>query len=276
MRTRAGLKMVICLCVAFAFAFTGPKPKPKGPQDTKVEISTIYGKIVVRLYNKTPKHRDNFIKLVKAGFYDSLLFHRSIKDFMIQGGDPNSKYAKPDEMLGQGDLGYTIPAEIVPEYYHKRGALAAARDDNPDKASHASQFYIVKGKKFTAPELTQIMNTYNYNTKMSILSAIMNSDSVKAKMNDYAYRGDNDGLTAYTKSIQNDVDKAFAPHALTYLPQQAQHYLSIGGVPHLDRGYTVFGEVISGMNVIDSIISQPTNKSDRPLTDIRMKMRLIP
>lgn len=276
MRTRAGLNMVICLCVAFAFAFTGPKPKPKEPEDTKVEISTIYGKIVVRLYNKTPKHRDNFIRLVKAGFYDSLLFHRSITDFIIQGGDPNSKYAKPNENLGFGDLGYTIPAEIVPEYYHKKGALAAARDENPEKASHASQFYIVKGKRFSEGELVKIMNTYNYNTKLSLLSAIMNTDSVKAKMNNYAYRGDNDGLTAYTKTIQSLVDKEFEPHQLEFTQKQTNHYKYIGGIPHFDRLYTVFGEVISGMNVIDSIISQPTNQSDRPLTDIRMKMRLIP
>ncbi len=260
--------------ITIVSSFTGPKPKEQ--KDPMVEISTKYGKMVVRLYNKTPKHRDNFLRLVKSGLYDSLLFHRCITDFMIQGGDPNSKYAKPGELVGDGDLGYKIPAELVPEYYHKRGALAAARDDSPDGQSNASQFYIVKGKKFSRKELAQIMNSYNYNAKMTLFSSIMKSDSIKTKVDDYLYRGDNDGLTAYTQSVQVMVDSLFLPYMMDFSQAQIQHYTNIGGVPHLDKQYTVFGEVVSGMHILDSIISQPTDKNDRPLTDIRMKMRLLP
>jgi peptidyl-prolyl cis-trans isomerase B (cyclophilin B) len=164
------------------------------------------------------------MKLVKKHFYDSLLFHRVIKNFMIQGGDPNSKHAAPgDTTLGEGDVGYTIPAEFNPKLFHKKGVLAAARDDNPARASSGCQFYIVQGKKFTDSTLN-----------------VVETKRLKHKIPEY----------------QRDV------------------YKTTGGTPHLDQGYTVFGEVIKGQEVIDKIAAEPTDKRDRPINDMRMKIRM--
>ena len=181
-------------------------------------ITTKYGKITLSLYDKTPKHTANFVKLAKTHFYDSTLFHRVIPGFMIQGGDPESKTAKPGQPLGNGDVGYRIPAEFNPAYIHKRGALAMARDNNPEKASSGCQFYIVVGKKFTEQEL-------------------------KA------------------------VEQRNGQH---YTPEQMKIYETIGGAPHLDGNYTVFGEVTSGMDIVDKIVAQKRDRMDRPLKDQRI------
>ncbi|MFW6249403.1 MAG: peptidylprolyl isomerase, partial [Bacteroidota bacterium] len=184
-----------------------------------VSINTNYGEMVVELYNETPLHRDNFIKLVEDGFYNGLLFHRVINQFMIQGGDPESKNAAPGQMLGNGGPGYTIPAEINENLLHEKGALAAARlgdQVNPDKESSGSQFYIVQGQTYTNAEL----------------------DTLEQKM----------GKTLSAK--------------------QRETYTSIGGTPHLDEGYTVFGKVISGMNIIDEIAVVQTDENNRPLEDV--------
>lgn len=195
------------------------------PQETRVEIETNYGTMVARLYNTTPKHRDNFIKLVQQGFYDSLLFHRVIGQFMIQGGDPNSKQATAEQMLGNGALpGERIPAELSPTFFHKKGALAAARDNNPEKASSNCQFYIVQGKVQTDEDM----------------------DGLKQK----------NQLAVYSNG-------------------QAEIYKRIGGVPFLDQNYTVFGEVISGLEVIDRIAQLQTGPNNRPVENVVMKMRLL-
>lgn len=194
----------------------------------KIELDTDSGTIILQLYNKTPLHRDNFLKLVKQHYFDSLLFHRVIKNFMIQGGDPDSKNAKPKVLLGDGGPAYTIPAEFNDSLFHKKGVLAAARegdDINPAKASSASQFYIVQGKKFTDAGL----------------------DSVEK----YRLKG----------------RKIPASHR--------EVYKTIGGTPHLDMSYTIFGEVISGLEVVDKIAGTATDNNNRPLTDIRMKMRIL-
>ncbi len=264
------------------------KAKPTQQQKTnaaskdneqKVEISTPYGKIIVKLYNKTPKHRDNFMMLVKAGYYDSLLFHRAIPDFVIQGGDPNSRNAKKGDALGEGDLHYKIPPEIVPEYFHKRGALAAARDATSPESS-AGHFYIVSGKQWTTHDLMKVMNDYNYQGKMTLLSSVMKSDSVDARYNDYNYRGDSAGLTQYTLELQDQVTKLFEPYRMDFTTQMIQQYVKPveyggGGIPHLDKQYTVFGEVVSGMEIVDYIANLPRDEKDRPLQDVRIKMRLI-
>jgi cyclophilin family peptidyl-prolyl cis-trans isomerase len=191
-----------------------------------VELVTNKGTIILRLYNETPQHRNNFIKLVKQKFYDSVLFHRVIQKFMIQAGDPTSKRANVNDVLGEGDLGYTIPAEFNLQLFHKKGALAAARDNNPTKASSATQFYIVQGLPF------------------------------------------NDEAIAIAKSRNR------WPTSIT--PQQEQVYRTLGGAPHLDQNYTVFGEVVQGLAVVDSIAFVPKNGSDRPIEDVRIiKMRLI-
>ena len=194
-----------------------------------VLLQTNYGDIVVRLSDSTPLHRDNFLKLVKTHYYDSVLFHRVIKNFMIQGGDPNSKHAKPGEPLGEGGPGYTIPAEFRSTLFHKKGVIAAARDNNPEKASSGSQFYIVQGKIFTDAGLDSV-ETYRLNGR-----------------------------------------KIPADHR--------EVYKTVGGAPHLDQGYTVFGEVVKGLDVVDKIASVPTSKGedrDRPLEDVRIiKAKLI-
>lgn len=190
----------------------------------RVKITTDSGIIIVRLYDSTPLHRDNFVKLVKQGFYDSLIFHRVIQQFMIQGGDPLSKNAQPGQPLGMGGSDMQrIPAEFKPYLIHKRGALAAARDDNPARASSACQFYIVQGKKYGAAELDQLI----------------------------------------------------AQTGVQYTQKQRNTYMKVGGVPFLDMNYTVFGEVESGLEVIDKIANVAKDDGDRPLGDIRMKMEVV-
>jgi peptidyl-prolyl cis-trans isomerase B (cyclophilin B) len=264
---------------------TPPKPKhtsvkrPAAPAEQKVEITTNYGVIVVKLYNETPLHRDNFIKLVKEGFYDSLLFHRVIKTFMIQGGDPISKNADSTTMLGNGDVGYKIPGEFNKDLFHKKGALAAARDNNPERASSGCQFYIVQGRKFTQQELEQILNSRNMNNKQSILYSCYQRDTVQAAVYKIQQSGDKELLRTYMANLQQVVDKMYAqqfPDAEKVNLDQMGTYINEGGAPHLDGSYTVFGEVISGFEVIDRIAEKPTGTADRPLENIRMTMRLLP
>ncbi|MDZ4667432.1 MAG: peptidylprolyl isomerase [bacterium] len=247
-------------------------------KNTMVEISTIYGKMVVKLYNETPIHRDNFIKLVKEGFYDSLLFHRIIKSFMIQGGDPLSKTADSNAMLGAGDIGYKLPAEINPELFHKRGALAAARDNNPEKMSSGCQFYIVQGRTYTAKELESILNNRNMTHKQEILYKIYQSDTVQATLSAFQNMGDKDQTRTYMDKVHVVVDQTYKtmyPDAEKPNQNQVQTYLEFGGAPHLDGSYTVFGELVSGFDVLDAIANTQTKPGDRPVTDLRMKMRLL-
>jgi peptidyl-prolyl cis-trans isomerase B (cyclophilin B) len=197
---------------------------PKKIPGIRIKLTTDSGIMVIRLYDSTPLHRDNFVKLVEAHFYDSLLFHRVINGFMIQGGDPLSKNAEPGVMLGSGGMDMErIPAEFNPRLFHKKGVLAAARDPNPEKASSACQFYIAQGKKYSDDELN--MMEAQMGRKLSL--------------------------------------------------EQRQAYKTIGGIPFLDMNYTVFGEVESGMEVIDKIASVPTAPGDRPMGDVRMKMEVV-
>lgn len=191
-----------------------------------VKIETDSGNMIARLYNQTPLHRDNFIKLIKEHFYDGLLFHRVIKDFMIQGGDPGSKNALPGVPVGQGSLPYTIPAEFDTALYHKKGALAMAREadeKNPQKASSSTQFYIVEGKPVT-----------------------------DAQMDSWEER-----------------------FKIKFPENHREVYRTVGGAPFLDMNYTVFGEVINGLDVIDKIANAPKDENDRPLKDIKMKITLL-
>jgi peptidylprolyl isomerase len=263
--------LLLVLSVVLFSAFTPPKPQ----KEQRVEITTKFGKIVVKLYNETPLHRDNFIDLVKKGFYDSLLFHRVIPTFVIQGGDPTSKYAPAGQLIGDGDLGYKIPAEISPRFIHKRGALGAARDNNPERASNGSQFYIVQGKTFTAEEVIMMENNKNINAKRQLFEEIMKTDSVRVKIDDFTLRGDKEGLHMFLEALKPQIDALYAPKEMAYTPQQISTYVTLGGAPHLDMSYTVFGEVVSGMNVVDSIVALKRDTMDRPLEDLRMKMRLL-
>ncbi|MEN9569299.1 MAG: hypothetical protein RL172_530 [Bacteroidota bacterium] len=201
-------------------------PKKMASPDTavtRVKITTSMGEIVIKLYNQTPQHRDNFIKLVKSHFYDSLLFHRVINGFMIQGGDPDTKNAIPGQRVGMGGVGYTVPAEFDSLLYHKKGALCAARSENPAKASSGCQFYLVHGKTYNDAQL----------------------DMIERANNNY------------------------------FSPAKRMTYKMLGGTPTLDKNYTVFGQVETGLEVIDKIAMMPADNYNRPLEDVRMRIEVL-
>jgi cyclophilin family peptidyl-prolyl cis-trans isomerase len=245
-------------------------------------ISTTYGNMKVKLFNETPRHRDNFLKLVKEHYYDSLLFHRVIQDFMIQGGDPDSKYAEPSKLLGDGDLKYTVPAEFVPTLFHKKGMLCAARNGdevNPEKASSAVQFYIVDGKVRTEEDLVSFEKRINKPLITKIKEEILNMPEnkvLKDKMDNFKKEQNNDSLMVYFKVVNKMVDEQYAltPH-YTFPAEHKAVYKTIGGTPHLDTQYTIFGEVIEGLDVIDKIAAVGKNKDDRPLLEVRMWVKII-
>lgn len=245
---------------------------------TKVELETSLGNIVVELYNETPQHRDNFIKLVNSGYYDGVLFHRVIKDFMIQTGDGNSKTASAETPLGDGDPGYTIEAEFVyPKYFHKRGALAAARTGdqvNPERRSSGSQFYIVTGKIYSSDELQMMTRRLADVQKQDIFRRLVNEN--QARIKELQQNQDNAGLQALQNELiqQTEEEAAKTPFAMT--DEQIDAYTSVGGTPHLDGQYTVFGEVVEGMDVVDKIQNTQTGRMDRPTIDIRIvKARVL-
>jgi cyclophilin family peptidyl-prolyl cis-trans isomerase len=195
------------------------------PKHDFVRIKTDKGECIIMLYNQTPKHRDNFLKLAEEGFYNGTLFHRVIKDFMIQGGDPDSKAAQPGQALGEGDLGYKVDAEFRDTLFHKKGVLAAARDNNPEKASSASQFYIVQGKKWTDETLDQLQ---------------------KNRLNGRQ-------IPEWQRAI----------------------YKTIGGTPHLDQNYTAYGEIVKGLEMVDSVAAVKTAPGDRPVEDVKMEVSVL-
>lgn len=196
----------------------------KAPANSYVRIKTNKGECIILLYNETPKHRDNFLKLAKEKFFDGTLFHRVIKDFMIQGGDPDSKNARPGQRLGEGDLNYRVDAEFRENLFHKKGTLAAARDDNPEKASSATQFYLVQGHTFTDEELDRLEKERLF------------------------------------RKIPAD---------------QREVYKTLGGTPHLDQNYTVYGEIVKGLEMVDAIAGVDKDEYDRPKTDIAMQVSIL-
>lgn len=214
------MKKHLGLILIFLISTASAKPK-----HDFVRIKTNKGECIIMLYNQTPKHRENFLKLTKEGFYNGTLFHRVIQEFMIQGGDPNSKTAIPGQALGSGDLGYRVPAEFRDSLFHKKGVLASANDGNPEKASSASQFYIVQGKKWTDDSLDELRK----------------------------------------KRMNNRV-----------IPEsQRKVYKEIGGSPHLDQGYTVYGEVVMGLEMVDLIAAVQKSANNRPLEDIKMEVSIL-
>ncbi|MCC8199887.1 MAG: peptidylprolyl isomerase [Tannerellaceae bacterium] len=240
--------------------------------ETQVVLHTTLGAIRIKLYNETPQHQDNFIKLVKEGTYNGLLFHRIIREFMIQGGDVTSRNAPISKQLGSGDLGYTVPAEFVyPTYFHKRGALSAARtgdEVNPERASSASQFFIVTGKTYTDAELNQMEKQKEGRLKSAIFTQLQAEN--KSKIMELYRNGDRDELAilrdTLTGKAELEADKRKGETRMT--PEQREIYKTIGGVPFLDNEYTVYGEVVEGMEIVKKIEEAKTNATDRPLENI--------
>lgn len=245
----------------------------------RVEMETTAGNITVLLYGDTPRHRDNFLKLVKDGYYNGTLFHRVIKDFMIQAGDPDSRTAPAGASLGSGGPGYTIDAEIVfPKHFHKRGALAAARQSdqvNPMRKSSGSQFYIVTGTVLDSAGVEQMERHMVQSRIQSEFNrlAMEQIDSIRAMQS----RGDRKGLEALQDSLIARAQAAAGNDAPAMTDEMRTAYTSCGGAPHLDGDYTVFGEIVDGMDVIEKIENMPTDRRNRPTEDVRiLGMKVLP
>ena len=272
------MKKIVLILLTISFCGliackTGTKKGEDMDKETLVKIETTAGDIKVKLYNETPKHRDNFIKLVKDGMYEGTLFHRVIKDFMIQAGDPDSKNAPKGKMLGAGDVGYTIPAEFVyPKFFHKKGALSAARQGdnvNPKKESSGCQFYIVTGKVYNDSTLLSMESQMNENK----INVIFNTLAQKHMKEIYKMRkaNDEDGLYDLQEKLFAEAQEIAAKQPeFHFTPEQIEAYTTVGGTPHLDGEYTVFGEVVEGMDVVDKIQQVKTDRSARPEEDVKI------
>ncbi|MDE7351266.1 MAG: peptidylprolyl isomerase [Muribaculaceae bacterium] len=244
--------------------------KQEVPAGPTLDIATTAGNIKIRLYDDTPLHRDNFLKLAEEGYYDGVLFHRVINDFMVQTGDPESKEAAPGAMLGSGGPGYTVPAEIVyPKHYHKYGALAAARtgdEMNPERKSSGSQFYIVTGKKYTPQQLSRMEEMSVQKQLQSYFMELQrqNMDTIRQ----LRLAKDSVGLENLRQELIKQTEANVKPVTMT--EEQVSDYTTIGGTPHLDGQYTVFGEVLEGMDTVEKIQKAETDGRDRPVEDIRI------
>jgi peptidyl-prolyl cis-trans isomerase B (cyclophilin B) len=268
--------VLLAACAGYVYAHSNSKKNMK--TTPQVRISTNYGDIVVRLYDETPEHRDNFLKLAREGYFDGTLFHRVIKDFMIQGGDPDSKGAPAGKQLGSGGPGYTVPAEFVyPQYFHKRGVLSAARQAdqvNPERRSSGSQFYIVWGKTYTESALNQLAAQLDGQRGQQIFNglAAQHRDSIQAMYQ----RGDQKGLMELQNRLAAETDKILKEtQGFAFTPEQIEAYTTVGGTPFLDNQYTVFGEVVSGLDVVEKIQNVATGSADRPKEDVVMTVTVL-
>jgi peptidylprolyl isomerase len=264
------LRIAALTIICFVFLFSCKSTSEKS-SETLVLIETDLGNIKLKLYDETPIHRDNFIKLVEEGFYDGIIFHRVINNFMIQGGDPSTKENKE---LDHGDVSYTLEAEFVSSLFHKKGALAAARlgdAQNPHKKSSGSQFYIVQGRTFSPEELDKQLSRKQEMIRVSTVNKFIMEKA--DKMMDMGIDVDFTKLYADLQDTIAIVLNSIEPYKFS--EKQVEAYSTIGGTPHLDGDYTVFGEVIEGLEVVDKIASVETGQGDKPLKDIRMKVRLI-
>lgn len=263
------------ICILLTACAQNNKTSKK--DEAVITIKTSYGDIVGILYDETPKHKENFIKLVTQKFYDSLLFHRVISEFMIQGGDPDSKKASTGQPLGSGGPGYTIEAEFRSNLFHERGAIAAARTggpSNPTKASSGSQFYIVQGKKLTLEELDQQEQNLRNSKKSELLRQIIMTPKYQPLLTQIQERQQaQDG--AWLNSFFEKSDTLIVKEKPDYKPftfsaEQRTAYTTIGGTPFLDSDYTVFGKVVKGLEVVDKIAVVTKDGQNRPAEDVRM------
>ena len=243
-----------------------------GASDVLVEMTTTEGPVKLRLYGDTPLHLENFVKLAREGYYDWVLFHRVIKDFMVQTGDPDSRDAVAGKLLGMGGPGYTVPAEIrYPRYFHRRGALAAARQAdsiNPERSSSGSQFYIVTGQKFTRGQLDKMEMDLIRNQKQAIINSLLaaNRDTIMTLRRNR----DQAGLQELQDKLNAEARKIASETELGFSPAQVSAYTTVGGAPHLDGQYTVFGCVEEGYDVIDRIQQCEVDRNNRPVEDIKV------
>ncbi len=241
---------------------------------TRLKIKTTEGDIVIRLYDETPRHRDNFLKLAKNGYFNGTLFHRVIKDFMIQGGDPDSKNTPKGKILGTGGPDYTIPAEFVyPRYFHKRGALSAARtgdEVNPDRESSGSQFYIVWGKIYKPAELKQMERQMAMQQEQEVFNLLAKEH--REEIMEFRRNRDQAGLQTLQEQLIEETKKICRQKGKpTFTTEQTEAYTTVGGTPFLDNQYTVFGEVEEGINVVERIQNRKTDRNDRPTEDVKME-----
>ena len=269
-------KITLFILIVLFATTTSCTSSDKKDDKSVVSIKTEFGEIKVKLYDETPLHKENFLKLVKDGFYNDLLFHRVIKDFMIQGGDPDSKNAEAGKRLGGGSLGYTIPAEFVPKYYHKKGALAAARKggpSNPEKESSASQYYIVQGGIFSMEKLDSMEMMKNSRIKSDLQKKMFQDET--SQINEFRGNNDQAGFNVFIVELREKVDSIFdADLKFSFTEEQREVYTTIGGYPSLDGGYTVFGEVVEGLEVLDKIAAVEIDKRNRPVKDIKMQVEM--
>lgn len=248
------------------------KPDMTAEKNVKVAVKTTLGDFVVELYNDTPKHRDNFVKLVNEGYYNGLLFHRVIRDFMVQTGDPDSRNAKPGQMLGSGDPGYEIDAEIIcPTHINRRGALAAARTGdnvNPERRSSGSQFYVVTGRRFSDGQIDQMEQQANHARGQEIFNRLVkeNRDTIMSLRR----ARETEKLNALQQKLNEQTLAELKANPFKYSEAQREIYRAQGGAPHLDGAYTVFGEVVSGMETIEAIEKVETGEADRPVKDVKI------
>lgn len=270
------IKRLFILSISIIVLVTGCAQK-NDKRDFVVTIKTSEGAMIAILYDDTPKHKENFVKLAKEGFYDNLIFHRVISDFMIQGGDPNSKNAVQGQALGTGGPGYTIPAEFNPNFFHHKGALSAARlgdQQNPLMASNGSQFYVVQGRKYAPEELNQLQESVQFNKKNQALREVLfmpEFEGDRMLVMQKQQEGDGEWLNSFFTNCDTLIKKGKPDYyPFSFNDEQKSVYQNLGGAPHLDGGYTVFGQIIKGLDVIDKIAGVQKDGTDRPVKDIRM------
>jgi peptidylprolyl isomerase len=270
MRTKIYYSVLFLFFLSYSY---GNNPQSNENKEKIVLIKTKFGDMKVKLYNETPLHRDNFLKLTNEGFYNDLLFHRVIKNFMIQGGDPDSRGASSKKQLGGGDVGYQIPAEINSKYFHKKGALAAARTGdnvNPERKSSGCQFYIVQGQVYneaTLNKLEEKQKTQAIQAEVNKISKIRQKEIQRLKREEKR-----DSVEIVKSEIIKQAENQTDVSKYGFSSEKRNAYKTIGGTPHLDGAYTVFGEVVEGLNIIDSIANVQTAPGDRPIEDLKFQI----